>query len=71
MNIRDPEFLKNYKFIDKQGVYSGERGVHNPGKEGYRYSIIHGIYKIGCFKHIIRDWSLANYKVGGPAWLVI
>ncbi|MDP2491828.1 site-specific DNA-methyltransferase [Vibrio splendidus] len=33
--------LENYKFIDKNGVYSGERGVHNPGKEGYRYDIIH------------------------------
>ncbi|MEM6263787.1 MAG: site-specific DNA-methyltransferase [Bacteroidota bacterium] len=33
--------LENYKFIDEQGVYSGERGVHNPGKEGYRYDIIH------------------------------
>lgn len=33
--------LENYKFIDDQGVYSGERGVHNPGKEGYRYDIIH------------------------------
>ncbi|MCQ4179414.1 site-specific DNA-methyltransferase, partial [Klebsiella pneumoniae] len=26
--------LENYKFIDRKGVYSGERGVHNPGKEG-------------------------------------
>ena len=33
--------LENYKFIDEQGIYSGERGVHNPGKEGYRYDIIH------------------------------
>ncbi|WOD09198.1 site-specific DNA-methyltransferase [Marinomonas sp. GJ51-6] len=33
--------LENYKFIDFHGVYSGERGVHNPGKEGYRYDIIH------------------------------
>ena len=33
--------LENYKFIDKDGIYSGERGVHNPGKEGYRYDIIH------------------------------
>lgn len=33
--------LENYKFIDHGGVYSGERGVHNPGKEGYRYDIIH------------------------------
>ncbi|ESP92814.1 site-specific DNA-methyltransferase [Pseudoalteromonas luteoviolacea] len=33
--------LENYKFIDKQGIYAGLRGVHNPGKEGYRYDIIH------------------------------
>jgi len=40
--------LENYKFIDKDGVYSGERGVHNPGKEGYRYDIIHPITKKPC-----------------------
>jgi adenine-specific DNA-methyltransferase len=40
--------LENYKFIDKQGVYSGERGVHNPGKEGYRYDIIHPVTKKPC-----------------------
>jgi Adenine specific DNA methylase Mod len=40
--------LENYKFIDKQGVYSGERGVHNPGKEGYRYDIIHPETKKAC-----------------------
>lgn len=33
--------LENYKFIDFKGIFSGERGVHNPGKEGYRYDIIH------------------------------
>lgn len=40
--------LENYKFIDKQGAYSGERGVHNPGKEGYRYDIIHPITGKPC-----------------------
>lgn len=40
--------LENYKFIDKGGVYSGERGVHNPGKEGYRYDIIHPETKKVC-----------------------
>jgi adenine-specific DNA-methyltransferase len=40
--------LENYKFIDKDGIYSGERGVHNPGKEGYRYDIIHPITKKPC-----------------------
>lgn len=40
--------LENYKFIDMQGVYSGERGVHNPGKEGYRYNIIHPVTQKPC-----------------------
>lgn len=40
--------LENYKFIDHQGVYSGERGVHNPGKEGYRYDIPHPITQKPC-----------------------
>lgn len=30
-----------YKFIDKGGVYTGSQSVHNPGKEGYRYDVIH------------------------------
>ncbi|WP_439252954.1 site-specific DNA-methyltransferase [Pseudomonas monteilii] len=33
--------LADYKFIDKGGVYAGSRSVHNPGKEGYRYEVIH------------------------------
>ncbi|WP_084121968.1 site-specific DNA-methyltransferase [Aquiflexum balticum] len=40
--------LENYKFIDTHGIYSGERGVHNPGKEGYRYDIIHPVTKKAC-----------------------
>lgn len=40
--------LENYKFIDENGVYSGERGIHNPGKEGYRYDIIHPVTNIAC-----------------------
>ena len=40
--------LENYKFIDKNGIYSGERGVHNPGKEGYRYDIIHPLTNKAC-----------------------
>ena len=30
-----------YKFIDEDGVYTGSQSVHNPGKEGYRYDVIH------------------------------
>ena len=33
--------LADYKFIDRDGVYAGSRSVHNPGKEGYRYDVIH------------------------------
>lgn len=33
--------LENYKLIDFKGIYCGGRDVHNPGKEGYRYDIIH------------------------------
>lgn len=30
-----------YKYIDEGGVYTGSQSVHNPGKEGYRYDVIH------------------------------
>jgi DNA modification methylase len=33
--------LQDYKFIDSGGVYTGMRSVHNPGREGYRYDVIH------------------------------
>ena len=33
--------FQDYKFIDAGGVYTGMRSVHNPGKEGYRYDVIH------------------------------
>jgi len=35
--------LEDYKFIDKDGVYAGSRSVHNPGKNGYHYDIIHPV----------------------------
>lgn len=40
--------FQDYKFIDEGGVYTGLRGVHNPGKEGYRYDVIHPITKKAC-----------------------
>ena len=40
--------FEDYKFIDEDGVYTGSRSVHNPGKEGYRYDIIHPITKKPC-----------------------
>lgn len=33
--------FQDYKFIDDGGIYTGSRSVHNPGKEGYRYDVIH------------------------------
>jgi adenine-specific DNA-methyltransferase len=33
--------LDRYKYIDLGGVYTGSQSVHNPGKEGYRYDILH------------------------------
>ena len=33
--------FQDYKFIDRQGIYTGSRSVHNPGREGYRYDVIH------------------------------
>lgn len=33
--------FQDYKFIDENGIFTGIRGVHNPGKEGYRYDVIH------------------------------
>mgnify|MGYP005840640811 CR=1 FL=1 len=33
--------FQDYKFIDDGGVYTGMRAVHNPGKEGYRYPVLH------------------------------
>jgi adenine-specific DNA-methyltransferase len=33
--------LDRYKYIDSGGVYTGSQSVHNPGREGYRYDVIH------------------------------
>lgn len=35
--------LDRYKYIDSGGVYTGSQSVHNPGKEGYRYNVIHPV----------------------------
>jgi adenine-specific DNA-methyltransferase len=40
--------LDRYKYIDKEGIYTGSQSVHNPGKEGYRYDVIHPITKKAC-----------------------
>ena len=33
--------LDRYKYIDSGGVYTGSQSVHNPGKDGYRYDVLH------------------------------
>ena len=40
--------LDRYKYIDKDGVYTGSQSVHNPGRGGYRYDIIHPVTGQPC-----------------------
>lgn len=40
--------LDRYKFIDAGGVYTGSQSVHNPGKEGYRYDVLHPVTGKPC-----------------------
>ncbi|MEM6505833.1 MAG: site-specific DNA-methyltransferase [Planctomycetota bacterium] len=40
--------LTHYDRIDPVGPYTGSRKVHNPGREGYRYDVIHPVTKKPC-----------------------
>lgn len=40
--------LDRYKYIDKEGIYTGSQSVHNPGREGYRYDVIHPNTHLPC-----------------------
>jgi hypothetical protein len=40
--------FEDYKFIDNGGIFTGMRSVHNPGKEGYRYDVIHPVTNKPC-----------------------
>jgi adenine-specific DNA-methyltransferase len=40
--------LDRYKYIDEGGVYTGSQSVHNPGREGYRYDVLHPVAKRPC-----------------------
>jgi adenine-specific DNA-methyltransferase len=40
--------LDRYKFIDRDGIYTGSQSVHNPGTEGYRYDVIHPVTGKPC-----------------------
>jgi DNA modification methylase len=37
-----------YKYIDEGGIYTGSQSVHNPGREGYRYDVIHPVTGRAC-----------------------
>jgi adenine-specific DNA-methyltransferase len=45
--------LDRYKHIDFGGVYTGSQSVHNPGKEGYRYDVIHPLTGRPCKEPLI------------------
>ena len=40
--------LDRYKYIDSKGIYTGSQSIHNPGKEGYRYDVIHPVTRKAC-----------------------
>lgn len=40
--------LDRYKYIDSGGVYIGSQSVHNPGREGYRYDVLHPVTGKPC-----------------------
>lgn len=40
--------LDRYKYIDRGGIYTGSQSVHNPGREGYRYDILHPKTGLPC-----------------------
>ena len=40
-NKRQLTPLDRYGYIDDHGIYTGSQSVHNPGKEGYRYDVVH------------------------------
>jgi len=40
--------LTHYNRIDEYGPYTGSRKVHNPGKEGYHYDVIHPVTGRPC-----------------------
>ena len=40
--------LTHYDRVDQEGPYTGGRRVHNPGKEGYRYDVMHPVTGRPC-----------------------
>lgn len=42
-----------YKYIDDGGIYTGSQSVHNPGKEGYRYDVLHPVTGKPCVQPLM------------------
>ena len=40
--------LEGYKFCDAGGIFAGSRSVHNPGKQGYYYDVLHPVTGKPC-----------------------
>jgi adenine-specific DNA-methyltransferase len=40
--------LYRYRHVDKNGPYAPQRNVHNPGKPGHKYDVIHPVTKKPC-----------------------
>jgi len=40
-NEESTGFLSRYKFVDKDGVYTGSESVHNPRAGGYDFEVLH------------------------------
>jgi len=40
--------LYRYRFVDKRGPYAPQRNVHNPGKPGHKYDVLHPVTKKPC-----------------------
>jgi adenine-specific DNA-methyltransferase len=63
--------LDRYRYIDSDGVYTGSQSVHNPGREGYRYDVIHPVTGRPCkqplmgyrFPKITMDELLQQNKI--------
>lgn len=60
-----------YKYIDDGGIYTGSQSVHNPGKEGYRFDVLHPVTHLPCVQPLMGyrfpkdtlDELLANNRV--------
>jgi len=40
--------LDRYKYIDREGIFTGSQSVHNPGREGYHHDIPHPKTGLPC-----------------------